>query len=402
MEARITIRDIAEKAKVHFTTVSMALRNSPKLPQQTRARIQAIAEEMGYRPDPVLGALNYYRHSRRSHSHQATLGWINNLASQQEIPRHPLLVNYLSGAMKRAEKLGFKIDQIFLREPGMSPERIHNILRSRNISGLLIAPQPNNAPEVNLKWEYFSAVKFGHSLQKPELHTIVSHQYHAMRTMLQELRKLGYRRIGVAIERELDFRANNNWQAAFWVDYHSQPEENRVEPFFFSSKEAKSQDAFKEWFHAHKPEVMGLVGVTFVEEIFSLGLKIPQQVGLAMCGTNNPGQYISAESFKKITSASRSKDSDNSPIISGVYEDRIKVGHMAVDLLVAMLARQETGIPEHPQYLLAEGVWLPGCTVLPQNPAGTKKTSAKKKVPAKKQTISKKQAASAKKPRRES
>lgn len=385
MEPRITIRDIAKKANVHFTTVSMALRNSAKLPQSTRERIQAIAEEMGYRPDPVLGALNHYRHSRRPHSHQATLGWVNNLAGPHEIARQSPFISYFSGATKRAEKLGFKIDQIFLREPQMTPARIHQILRSRNINGLLIAPQPQNAPEVHLKWEMFSAVKFGHSLQNPELHTIVSHQYHAMRTMLHELRKLGYRRIGVAIERELDFRANNNWQAAFWVDYHSQPEEDRVFPFFFNLNQPEFHQSFKDWFAEQKPDVIGLVGSTLVADVFSLKLRIPEQVGLAICGANSLGQYISSNALQDLSRIITTSEG-SSPIISGVYEDRIKVGHMAVDQLVAMLSRQETGIPEHPQYLLAEGVWLSGCTVSRQPPQKTKtsrkKTAARRKAPA--------------------
>ena len=43
---RITLKDIALKASVHPTTVSMALRNHPELPEATRVRLQGLAKEI--------------------------------------------------------------------------------------------------------------------------------------------------------------------------------------------------------------------------------------------------------------------------------------------------------------------------------------------------------------------
>ena len=43
---RVVLADIAKKAGVHVTTVSLALRNSPRLPEATRTRIRALAESI--------------------------------------------------------------------------------------------------------------------------------------------------------------------------------------------------------------------------------------------------------------------------------------------------------------------------------------------------------------------
>lgn len=43
---RVTLADIAKRAEVHVTTVSLALRNHPRLPEKTRSRIQKLAKEM--------------------------------------------------------------------------------------------------------------------------------------------------------------------------------------------------------------------------------------------------------------------------------------------------------------------------------------------------------------------
>ena len=65
LEKRTTMADIARKAGVHVTTVSLALRNHPRLPASTRERIQALAKELGYVPDPFLRALVTYRGTNR-------------------------------------------------------------------------------------------------------------------------------------------------------------------------------------------------------------------------------------------------------------------------------------------------------------------------------------------------
>ena len=58
---RTTMKDVAQQLGVHTTTVSLALRNSPKLPIETREKIQALAKKMGYHQDPMLSALTAYR-----------------------------------------------------------------------------------------------------------------------------------------------------------------------------------------------------------------------------------------------------------------------------------------------------------------------------------------------------
>ena len=75
---RVTQLDIARVAGVHNTTVSLALRNSAEIPSETRERIRAIAEQMGYQPDPALRALVAYRRTTAVSRRTETIAYITN------------------------------------------------------------------------------------------------------------------------------------------------------------------------------------------------------------------------------------------------------------------------------------------------------------------------------------
>lgn len=58
---RVTLQDVAARIGVDPSTVSLALRGSPKLPEETRERITRVAKGMGYRPNILARGLSGYR-----------------------------------------------------------------------------------------------------------------------------------------------------------------------------------------------------------------------------------------------------------------------------------------------------------------------------------------------------
>ncbi|MEG0795585.1 MAG: LacI family DNA-binding transcriptional regulator [Odoribacter sp.] len=57
----ITIKDLAEILKISVSTVSRALKDNPEISQQTRQKVQALAKEMGYKPNPIAVALKTHK-----------------------------------------------------------------------------------------------------------------------------------------------------------------------------------------------------------------------------------------------------------------------------------------------------------------------------------------------------
>ena len=60
-----TQRDVASRLGISNATVSLALRDHPRIPVTTRERIKRMADEMGYQPIPMLRILSNYKNSSK-------------------------------------------------------------------------------------------------------------------------------------------------------------------------------------------------------------------------------------------------------------------------------------------------------------------------------------------------
>jgi DNA-binding LacI/PurR family transcriptional regulator len=338
MPRRITIRDIAERAGVHYSTVSLALRNSPKLRAEVRDRIHAIADDLGYVPDPAMTALTAYRNSIRPVHYQATLAWVNNWPVQSELRRIKTFDLYFQGVVERAARLGYRVDELWLHEPGMTPAGAHAILRARNITGLLLAPQPFAHTPLNLDLHGFSALAFGYSLQPSNLHVVTNHQYQSASLMMRRLTELGYRRIGLFLRSDWDEKVNGSYLSGLLFMQHHLPDSGRIPPLL--TKDGLEHE-FIAWFKLHKPDVVVAVDRAvrvWIEK--SLGLRIPEDVGLANLNVD-----------------------PNDPWQAGIYQNDRLIGATAVDFLTGMMQRNERGVPATPIRTLVEGVWKAGGSV---------------------------------------
>ncbi|MDQ8207924.1 LacI family DNA-binding transcriptional regulator [Coraliomargarita sp. SDUM461003] len=113
--SRVSLKQIAEKAGVSRMTVSCALRNSPRVKAETAARIQAIADELGYAPDPRF-AEHMARVRETKQKALLPIAWINANAKQKAFREYEWLQPYFEGAQERCEELGYRLEEFWLRE----------------------------------------------------------------------------------------------------------------------------------------------------------------------------------------------------------------------------------------------------------------------------------------------
>ncbi|MGE9296825.1 MAG: LacI family DNA-binding transcriptional regulator [Puniceicoccales bacterium] len=341
MRPRVTIREIADRVGLHFTTVSLALRNSPRLKESTRLRVQKVAEEMGYTPDPMLASLNAYRQTKRPVQFQATIAWIHNWPSPESLYGSEEFQQYFLGAVDRAKQRGYQIEEFWLREPEMSISKLHRILRARNIQGALIAPQPRHGTFLDLNYSELSAVTFGHSMQPPVLDLVTNHQSHTINRILQHLLSLGYQRIGLCVPEDWNAKVENAWNNAMIILREERPDLPHPQPYWERWDEVATE-GLQAWLKKERPDVI-ISHHNVYHRLQKMGLKMPKDIG-----------FISPFLVRQ------------NEEISGIYQNDFLIGQKGVDMVIGMLQRNELGLPESPVRVLVEGILNPGKTVRQQ------------------------------------
>ncbi|MDP0494704.1 MAG: LacI family DNA-binding transcriptional regulator [Verrucomicrobiota bacterium JB024] len=336
-ERKVTLRDIAKKAGVHYATVSRALAKHPSIPESTQRRIQALAQEMDYVPDPMLSALSAYRVRLRPKVFQGSLAWVTNGKTGDELEVHEIFNLYREGARHRAAELGYSLENFWLKEGGMSLKRAADILAARNIRGLLICPQSVAGARIELDWSHFSAVTFGYTLGWPALHTVASHTFRALVSAVDQVRAHGYRRLGFVLSAERDVRTFHIWSGAFLACQQQWPKAERVP---LHCPKVMNEKALMSWVERYRPDVLISSLHELIEVLERHGYRIPRDIGFAS---------------PSLTTGPRP--------VSGIDENSFQMGEAAVNLLVGMMHRNERGIPSTPHTLMIEGTWQAGQTL---------------------------------------
>lgn len=341
MPRRITLRYIASQAGVDISTVSLALRNSPRVRPATLARINKIAADLGYTPDAAMAALVAYRNGVRASSYQSTLAWLDNWPVRGALREIQSFNEYFLGAAERAAQFGYKLDEFFLKSAGLTPPRVAGILRARNIQGVIVAPQQHDGMKLDFDFTGFSAVALGYSLRPASLHVVTNHQFLTATLAVNRLRALGYRRIGLYLLTDWDNKVNHGYSTGFASAQKSMPRTDRITPFFFKGSDPTA-DEFRAWVTRVRPDAIisqGLYG-ELSDWLKPLGLRVPRDIGLVDLSTH-----------------------PDVPDITGVYQNDRRIGATAVDLVIGMLHRNEHGLPDTITYTLVDGVWQAGKSV---------------------------------------
>src|SRR5829696_8798881 len=115
--AHVTFRQIAKASGLAVATVSYALRNDPKIPAVTIARVQATAEKMGYRPNPRVAALMAHIRRARPVSTGERIAFIWLARPEPYLRMH-------EGAKLRAQQLGYELEDFTLSHRSLQPARL--------------------------------------------------------------------------------------------------------------------------------------------------------------------------------------------------------------------------------------------------------------------------------------
>ncbi len=352
ISSRITLKQVAAEAGVHVSTAWRALKNDTYVDPAKRVHIRAISARLGYVPDPMLTALSHYRRKLHTPAYRSTFAWVHAFANRHGWQQAVHIRGYHEGATTFAASMGYKLEEFWLTEPGLSPKRAREVLLARNIRGLIFAPQPDAKMELKLPVEAFAGVAIGYSLVSPCLHIVANHQHGSTLTCLRELCHLGHSRIGMVSASETLRRAEHNFETPYCLFKDTQPESRKIPLFTIEGRDEPAvvnpwRERFLAWIERHRPTAI----ISTVSEVKTwlkgAGYDIPNDIG--------------------IVTLSRVFDPD----WSGIDQQEKEIGARAVELLISLFQSGERGVPATPLRLLVEGRWIETGTVKKLGPPAT-------------------------------
>jgi DNA-binding LacI/PurR family transcriptional regulator len=342
---RVGLREVAAAAKVCVMTVSLALRDNPRISTTTRDRIKRLAAELGYHPDPELSRLmNHLRGSRivpgkigvALIDFYPTAGFIENVYNAK----------IRSGAERRADELGFSITTMHAADYKLSLPNLLKVIRARGLEGALIMPSVvplELDPAVN--WNGISVVATSKSILAPRFHCVLPNQFGNAMRLLETLQGQSQQRICAVFDELFDERTGHNFTAA--VNWRPAGRSTLIVPQAASPLDRAELVAG--WLAEQRPDAVFAQSDAVVAGIPRLRRVRPRL------------------NFQVI-----SLGEHNSAGFSYLDERADLVGAGAIDLLGGMMYYHETGIPAHPRTTLLDGKLVLSRKVVGRAPALTK------------------------------
>lgn len=335
---RPSLKTVAAAARVSVATASLALRHSPRCAAATRQRVERAAASLGYVPDPQIAKLMSYLHRPAGGKDGGTLAYLTAFPEREGWRGLHTWRKYHEGAQARAAALGYRLEEFWLREPGMSEQRLSAILRTRGIAGVIVAPLPEVLDRLNLEWRHFAVVAIGFSLWEPPLHRVAHDHFQSMVTALRRIRDQGYARVGLVMRPEHDARVARHWTAAYLVECQARgmaPLEICTQPDEPARLEA--------WFRRQRPEVVISDMLTVAARLERAGFRVPADFAFVHLNLPREGHEL-----------------------AGIDQHSRRIGEAAVKQLVAALHQNELGLPSLPDTTLVRGEWVEGASLPPR------------------------------------
>lgn len=325
----LRLQDIAAEAGVSKAAVSMALRNHPGVSRQLCRRIQQLAQELGYQPNPLVNI--HMAHVRTGHTAAPgqRIAYLESLGQQLGKSSHDSInqTRLFKGAKNRAQTLGYAIE-LFSLSPGTADlDHISRVIRARGIDGVVIGPVPSAWPELALRWEWFAVATMGYSLERPRIHRACTNQFELVRLALSTTVKRGCQRIGMIVNRDLNKRVGDRLLGSYLSYDPGEMPIRLIPPLLWDP--SMTQTALSAWLKQYNPDGLLVSG----EALANMLIK----------AKHPPRPFI-----LNFLSHAISKDADL-PL-----RPTEAVGAACVELVVEQLRNNQRGIPNPRKTVLLE------------------------------------------------
>lgn len=339
MRDTVRMLDVAKRLGVSSSTVSRALSGSGRISEKRRKEIVSVARELGYRPNPMISALIKNRHKKSNFQEVGTIALVTDYPSKGGWQKKDVCQWEFEGLSKRADEMGFKIEEFPLSKYEYDPLKLEKILRSRGIRGVLLGFSRNPQRRLDLPTEHFAVAGLSAYFRKSDVDRSNFHGHYNVRLALDTLNSYGYKKIGLVVPEFNNRISGYLWSGAMLDWQRRLPETCQCNPYIPESD--TSFDSFSFWIEKEKPDALIVYKLPVEKWLQKLGISIPNDIGVG---------YL----FRSKAEMKRA---------AGIDGNLNQVGATAIDLVITNLNTNQLGLPKSPKEVLVKGFWRDGATI---------------------------------------
>jgi DNA-binding LacI/PurR family transcriptional regulator len=341
----VTLKQIADAAHTSVATVSMALRDSPRISQERKDQIASIAKRLDYRRNAHVSTL--MRHIRRGRTKTPDRPAVAILLAHPDRDARKKFVfidRRCRGIESRLAERGYRPAYFWYNDPKCPPERLERILHARGIRGVVLAFFRNFEANQSFHWSKFAVASHSGFALGPMVHRVSEDCIANTVLAMTRLWESGCRRIGLA-HRATHARSTRFHTTAAYHEFmvRARTPLDRMPSIFMPEAPGQwTKSAFMAWFHRERPDAILTYDWEIPGWLEASGCRVPAEVSVAVLN-----QCPSA------------------PELSGIDSAPEHLGKMLADLVVDQLENNELGPPLHPKLLMVPGRWISGTTTRP-------------------------------------
>ncbi len=264
-----SLRRLAGLLGLSVATVSLALRDSPRIRAETTRRVKALAGRMGYHSDPVVS--EGLSRVRRGTFYRETLAWCLDEAPEDLF----WLATLFQATRDYGRRLGYQIEFFELGKPdAVSLRRKAAIWKARGIRGVFLGPFSRAWTDLQFPWRDFVWVSLDQAVTEPTLHQAGRDYDRDITRSLALLAARGCSRPGFVVERpQIKIFRRPMLQAALF-HYHGRSD-RPPEPYV--EIESLHPRAFAAWLKRNRPDGL-LVSRAMPAEFVRIARRLPMVI----------------------------------------------------------------------------------------------------------------------------
>lgn len=339
-EQKPTLRDVARAAHAGVSTVSLALRDDPRIRAETKAHIRKVADRLGYQSNALVANLMAQLRASKSGGTRPRIALVDFSGRADEFEALNTFQLWEDSVRERCAACGYAFQDYAVAEMDIAPGDFARSLREEGVRGVILAGLREDGtlpPRYSDLWETFPSAVLGGRPRNPPLHFSCNDQYATAQECMHRLAERGYQRPGLVINAAADAMLERRFTAGF------REAQSRLMPGVpipvHAFDEAREND-FQRWLDVHCPDVLIALHAEVREWVDHAGLRVPEDIGLAHLDV---GAGVSAG-------------------WSGMDHHSYAVGEAAVDLVVGQIHRNECGVPAWAKCVLNSSSWVDGGT----------------------------------------